>query len=64
MASAVGGVVVSKPMAKNTTSLVRVVARHLQRVGGRIDHADVAPRALAFISDRPFGRRHAHLVSP
>jgi hypothetical protein len=53
MATAVGGVVVSKPMAKKTTCLSGIFLRQRHGIGARINHADVAARAFAFSSDRP-----------
>ena len=60
--SAVEGAVVSKPMAKNITCLSGFVSRQLQRVGRRIDDADVHAARLVF--ERAAVRaRHAHHVA-
>ncbi len=54
MATAVGGVVVSKPIAKNTTS--RSGLSRAMRTASALEYTMrmSAPRAFAFSSDRPF----------
>ena len=42
---------------------VRVLARDLQRVGGRIDHADVGAARLRLQQRQALRRRHAHRVA-
>jgi hypothetical protein len=64
MTSAVGGVVVSKPMAKNTTSRSGLSpARALERVGRRIDHAHVGAAGLGLEQRQVVGGRHAQAVA-
>ena len=63
MASAVGGVVVSKPMAKNTTSRSGSFSAMRNRVERRIDHADVGARRLGLQQARAARGRHAHQVA-
>ena len=60
--SAVEGAVVSKPMAKNMTCRSGIGARQLQRIGRRIDDADVG--AAGLVLERAAVRAgHAHHVA-
>jgi hypothetical protein len=63
MTSAVGGVVVSKPMAKNTTSRAGMVLRDLDRIGRRIDHAHVGAACLGLEQRQVAGGRHTQAVA-
>jgi hypothetical protein len=59
----VGGVVVSKPMAKNTTSRAGVVARQGSASAAEYTMRMSAPRALALISESP-SDAGTRMVSP
>ena len=63
IATAVGGVVVSKPMAKNTTCLSGFFLRQQHRIGARINHADVATARLGFHQRQAVRSRHAQAVT-
>ena len=63
IATAVGGVVVSKPMAKNTTSRARVLPRDLQRVVDGIDHAHIGAFRLRLEQAAALRGRNAQHVA-
>jgi hypothetical protein len=60
--SAVEGAVVSKPMAKNITCLSGFFARQLERVGRRVDDADIHAAGLVF--ERTAVRAGTRIMSP
>ena len=62
--SAVGGVVVLETNGEEHHLFLRVVARQLQRVARRIDHAGChRPRALALVKESP-PEAGTRIVSP
>ena len=63
IATAVGGVVVSKPMAKKTTSRPWVLARDLQRIIHGIDHADIGAVGLRLQQAPALGGGHPQHVA-